>query len=491
MTTVVINSSAAANELSTLISSLTLSTESTNNLALLLKTASLAGVDSSAIKTELLSRINAISTSTSTEEFTVLCAIMPLITANRAIFVADLTALNALSVDAGTVCFVESENIPYVYKSNETWVRLFPLFQGEKPVVNAYAWGSGDNGRLGDNTTTSSSSPVSVVGGFTDWTQLDAGAAHSVGVRANGSAWAWGYNSQGQLGDNNTTSRSSPVSVVGGFTDWTQLSAGGGHSLGLRANGSAWAWGVNLNGRLGDNTTTSSSSPVSVVGGFTDWTQLSAGGGHSLGLHADGGAWAWGSNYIGQLGDGTSTDRSSPVSVVGGFTDWTQLSAGGGHSLGLRANGSAWAWGSNFFGELGDNSITARSSPVSVVGGFTDWAQLSAGGYFSLGLRANGSAWAWGFNFVGQLGDGTSTTRRSPVSVVGGFTDWVELSAGGDHSVGLRANGTAWAWGTNTSGQLGDGTDTAKSSPVSVIGGFTDWLQISAGGAHNLSVRAV
>ena len=377
----------------------------------------------------------------------------------------------------------------YVFSNGVTWDIKNVLTPFD---VNAYAWGLNTSGQLGDNTITSRLSPVSVIGGFSDWSQLSAGASHSLGLRANGGAWAWGLNSNGQLGDGTATAKSSPVSVVGGFSDWTQLSAGGVHSLGLRANGSAWAWGSNTSGRLGDNTTVSKSSPVSVVGGFSDWTQLSAGDSHSLGLHADGGAWAWGLNTNGRLGDGTTTARSSPVSVVGGFTDWSQLSAGVSHSLGLRANGSAWAWGINTNGQLGDNSITSRLSPVSVVGGFTDWAQLSAGGTHSLGLRANGSAWAWGSNGSGRLGNGTTTSRSSPVSVIGGFTDWVELSGGNIQSLGVRANGSAWAWGDNTNGRLGDGTTTARSSPVSVVGGFTDWIQIIAGSssAHSLGVRS-
>jgi alpha-tubulin suppressor-like RCC1 family protein len=293
------------------------------------------------------------------------------------------------------------------------------------------------------------------------------------------------------LGDNTIVAKSSPVSVVGNFIEWIQISAGASHSLGVRANGTAWAWGYNANGRLGDNTAVSSSSPVSVVGGFTDWTQVSAGSSHSLGVRANGTAWAWGLGTTGRLGENAITTRSSPVSVVGGFTDWIQLSAGSQHSLGIRANGTAWGWGDNSQGGLGDNTTVAKSSPVSVVGGFTDWVQVIAGYIFSVGIRSNGTAWAWGAGQYGRLGDNTITDKSSPVSVVGGFTDWIQVSAGnlGRHSVGVRSNGTAWAWGFNNLGQLGSNSTVSRSSPVSVVGGFTDWVQVSAGYRHTLAIR--
>jgi alpha-tubulin suppressor-like RCC1 family protein len=388
----------------------------------------------------------------------------------------------------GRMIYVDDEN-RYYYAVNGFWTNDF-----NSNLVSlgslALAWGCNNYSQLGDNTTTDRSSPVSVVGGFTDWCRVSAGRCHSLGIRTNGSAWAWGYNGTGRLGDGTTTNRSSPVSVVGGFTDWCGVSAGQYHSLGVRANGSAWAWGVGGQGRLGDGTTTGRSSPVSVVGGFTDWCQVSAGNFHSLGIRANCTAWAWGYNN-GRLGDGTTTNQSSPVSVIGGFTDWCGVAAGHKHSLGIRTNGTVWAWGYNAQGQLGDGTTTGRSSPVSVVGGFTDWCAVSGGDFHSLGVRCNSTAWSWGGNSAGQLGIGTTGNRSSPVSVVGGFTDWCGVAGGDDHSLGIRANGTAWAWGCNGQGRLGDGTTTVRSSPVSVAGSFTDWCGVSAGHIHSLGIRFV
>jgi alpha-tubulin suppressor-like RCC1 family protein len=364
---------------------------------------------------------------------------------------------------------------------------------GGGEIIPLWNWGNNLSGQLGDNTTTNRSSPVSIVGGFTDWVQVSCGLSNTVAIRANGTAWGWGRNNFGQLGDGSTTNRSSPVSVVGGFTDWVQLgSSGQYHRAGIRLNGTAWSWGRNGYGSLGDNTTTNRSSPVSVVGGFTDWVQVSCGLSNTVAIRANGTAWGWGRNYWGNLGDNTTTNRSSPVSVVGGFTDWVQIAGGEQHTAAIRSNGTAWAWGQNYLGQLGNNTTTNRSSPVSVVGGFTDWVQVSCGSYHTVAIRANGTAWAWGSNNSGQVGDNTATSRSSPVSVVGGFTDWVQISASSRSAfaVAIRANGTAWAWGLGASGNLGDGSTTNRSSPVSVVGGFTDWVQISAGALNAAALRS-
>jgi alpha-tubulin suppressor-like RCC1 family protein len=409
------------------------------------------------------------------------------ILANPVVSVATCSALPNAAVYTGRMIYVDDEN-RYYYALDGVWLNKFDSEPFNYANV-AWAWGSNNSGQLADNNFTSRSSPVSVVGGFSDWFQVVAGGYHSLGVRTGGSAWTWGCNDSGRLGDNSTINRSSPVSVVGGFTDWCQTSAGGCHSLAVRTGGTTWGWGANLRGQLGTGNTTSTSSPVSVVGGFSDWCQISGGDGHSLGVRTGGTAWAWGCNNAGHLGDNTTTVRPSPVSVVGGFSDWCQLDAGYRHSLGVRTNGSAWTWGCNDSGRLGDNSTINRSSPVSVVGGFTDWCQVSGGNRHSLGIRTSGSAWAWGFGISGQLGDNTTTDRSSPVSVVGGFTDWYQVSAGADHSLGVRTNGTVWAWGCNGNGRLGDNTITNRVSPVSVVGGFSDWCQASAGCCHSLAIR--
>jgi alpha-tubulin suppressor-like RCC1 family protein len=441
---------------------------------------------------EIQTCIDNLTSSSDITEMVILAAETNDVSVNRSIPVAetcDLPDLAANTISVGTVFFVESLCIPVVAGVG-CWMTLDNRVLRQDYIAgDIYAWGCASAGQLGNNSTTNRSSPVSVVGGFTDWCQMSAGFQQSLAIRSNGTAWGWGDNGEGRLGDNTAIARSSPVSVVGGFTDWCQISTGQTHSLAVRQNSTAWAWGNGQCGKLGDGTVANKSSPVSVLGGFTDWCQLSGGECHSLGVRQDGTAWAWGSNCCGRLGDNTTVSKSSPVSVVGGFTDWCQISAGSLHSLAVRTNGSAWSWGCGACGLLGDNTVVNKSSPVSVIGGFTDWCQVSGGGCFSLAVRQNGTAWAWGINSSGQLGDNTGTNRSSPVSVVGGFTDWCQISAGGCHSLAVRQNSTAWGWGRNADGQLGDNTGTVRSSPVSVVGGFTDWCGVSAGQASSLGIR--
>lgn len=427
-----------------------------------------------------------IAASTSTEETLILSKIAEKIKINNvrvASSYGDMIS-NAQYVE-GTLFFVEDENVLY-YTSGSARLPVLSLNN------RLFGWGSSSSGQLGDAATLSRSSPVSVVGGFTDWVQVAPArlGSSTVAIRSNGTLWAWGNNAFGQLGDGTSVSKSSPVSVIGGFVDWLDVSNGTGHVLGLRSNGTLWSWGGGFYGKLGDGTTVSRSSPVSVVGGFTDWVQASASTNHSAAVRANGTIWAWGVNTDGQLGDNSTTNKSSPVSVVGGYSDWVQVATGTSHTVGVRSNGTAWAWGNNSAGQLGDGTNTGSSSPVSVVGGFTSWSQVSAGNAITSGLLSDGTAWAWGANATGQLGDNTTVSKSSPVSVAGGFTDWTQISAGSGNNIALRANGTAWAWGSNSFGGLGDNTATNRSSPVPVSGGFTDWVAISNGSnfAHGIRI---
>jgi alpha-tubulin suppressor-like RCC1 family protein len=421
---------------------------------------------------------------TPAEDIAMVAAQVSYTTSDRSIVVDTVEDLPSLlnnyvynNIGAGNVYFVREYGIPVV-SSEKRWVTLDGrVVRTDEIQGYIYQWGLTPNTNGVDSSFCSC--PTLLISPFDDWCQVSLGTYARLAVRSNGTLWAWDRNNFGQLGDGTTTNRSSPVSVVGGFTDWCQVSAGATHGLGMRCNGTLWAWGSNSHGQLGDNTPSTRSSPVSVVGGFTDWCQASAGYCHNLAVRTNGTLWSWGYNGLdGRLGDNTLFTRSSPVSVVGGFTDWCQVSAGGSHNLAVRTNGTLWAWGRNVNGRLGDGTTTSRLSPVSVVGGFTDWCQASAGSAHSAAIRTNGTLWTWGRNFDGDLGDGTTVDKSSPVSVIGGFTDWCYVDTGSQFSMAIKTNGDVWGWGLNWGSIFGFGT--SQLSPVSAACGFGAWNQISA-----------
>gem|GEM_PF-2254638 len=380
-----------------------------------------------------------------------------------------------------------------------------------------WAWGLNNYGQLGDGTQTQRSVPGQVRGpggsGYLAGVSAVAGGlAFSLALRSDGTVWAWGHNDYGQLGDGTRANRNIPVQVPG-LTDVTAVAAGADHSLALRSDGTVWAWGRNTSGQLGDGTTTGRSTPVQVKGpggsGYLDGIiAVASRGYHSLALRSDSTVWAWGSNGCGQLGDGTTQNRTVPVQVYGpggqGYlTDIVAIAAGLDHSLALRSDGTVWAWGCNSGGRLGDGSTENRTVPVQVYGpggqGYlTDIVALAAGSSHSLALRSDGTVWAWGYNGNGQLGDGTTINRSTPVQVkgpggAGYLTGVVAVAAGWYHSLAVSSDGTAWAWGENTYGTLGDGTGANRATPVQVAGpdgaGYLAGVAALAGGRfHTLAL---
>ncbi|MCY1041709.1 kelch-like protein [Corallococcus sp. bb12-1] len=348
--------------------------------------------------------------------------------------------------------------------STETLAAGYSHSLALKQDGTAWAWGYNRYGQLGDGTTTNHPTPQQVPG-LTGVTALAARIFHTLALKQDGTVWAWGYNSYGQLGDGTTTNHLTPQQVPG-LTGVTALAAGSNHTLALKQDGTVWAWGYNSYGQLGDGTTTDHLTPQQVPG-LTGVVALAAGGDHSRALKQDGTVWAWGYNRYGQPGDGTTTDRLTPVQVPG-LTGVTALAAGNDHTFALKQDGTVWAWGYNRYGQLGDGTQTTRLTPVQVPG-LTGVVALAAGSNHTLALKQDGTAWAWGVNPHGELGDGTWVDRFTPQQVPG-LTGVVALAAGGDHTLALKQDGTVWAWGFNEYGQLGDGPATGRQSPAQVQG---------------------
>ena len=356
---------------------------------------------------------------------------------------------------------------------------------------NGRVWGWGNNslGVIGDNTTTSRLTPVSVAGATKTFCKISTGNVHGLAIDKNGRAWGWGYNASGQLGDNSITQRNTPVSVAGAVKTFCEISAGqtsDGHSIALDKNGRAWAWGNNGFGKLGINSTTSTRTPLSVLGNIKTFCKISAGGNHTLAIDKNGRVWAWGYNLNGQLGDNSTTSRLTPVSVAGTVKTFCDISAGASHSLAIDKNGKGWSWG--FSSELGDGQLTSLLSPVSVCGTVKTFCNIdSSNGVFTIILDKNGRVWGWGNNSTGQLGDNSTTSRPTPVSIAGTTKTFCKISAGGSHTMAIDKNGRAWGWGQN-GGALGDNSTTQRNTPVSVLGAVKTFCQISTGRNHSVGL---
>jgi alpha-tubulin suppressor-like RCC1 family protein len=303
--------------------------------------------------------------------------------------------------------------------------------------------------------------------------------------------WGVGSNSSGELGDGTTSNRSIPVITAGGGINWKQVSCGyQHHTAAIKTDGTLWTCGYNGYGQLGDGTATDRSSPGTTAGGGTNWKQVAAGSGHIAAIKTDGTLWSWGANNNGQSGDGTTSNRSSPVTVSGGGTNWKQVSAGSAHTGAIKTDGTLWTWGYNGYGQLGDGTTSNRSSPITTAGGGTNWKQVSCARNTTTAIKTDGTLWACGYNqFYGQLGDGTATDRSSPATTAGGGTNWKQVAAGGRHTAAIKSDGTLWTWGYNGSGQLGNGiTDTGRRSPGTTVGIATNWKQVACGAFNTAAI---
>lgn len=350
---------------------------------------------------------------------------------------------------------------------------------------------------------------------------IAAGLQYSLALKDDGTVWSWGVNTHNQLGDWTSPGRALPAEVASP-TDVVALAAGDRHALALKNDGTVWAWGAAYRGQLGDGTFTFHTAPVHVAH-LDNIVAIAAGSEHSVALRADGTVWTWGRNSVGQLGDGTGSDGAVPVLVsglslpaiavaaagsrtlvvdsAGALWTWgdgmyapTQIAlgvpvatsaSGAFGSFAIEVDGTVWAWGANNHGQLGDGSTTSQSSPERL-STIADVAQIAAGGAHTLALRTDRTMHAWGANDSGQLGDGTPPCApqdvgcvarqytATPVAVSGPLSV-VAVSANGRSSLAVTSDGQVWTWGDNSAGQLGDGTTSARSTPIPIADANFAW----------------
>jgi alpha-tubulin suppressor-like RCC1 family protein len=322
------------------------------------------------------------------------------------------------------------------------------------------------------------------VGSDTDWASVAAGC---LALKTDGSLWQCG-------------GVSSPPTQIGTDQDWAAVAAGNSAVLALKTDGSRWAWGYNRLGFFGDGNVWNSAPLPFQVDSNEGWLSIVAGIDHAMGLRSDGSLWGWGGNNHGQLGLGPVVGTALTPQRVTEENDWEiVVTAGGrdtwdvsdGDTLALKTDGSLWAWGANWNGQLGDGSFQSTYVPVPI-GSQNDWATLAASPSHTVALKTDGSLWAWGANWAGQLGNGTWDSTNSPTRVDSDH-DWVAIAAGRYHTVGLKVDGSLWVWGANGSGQLGLGLDAAVATNVPVrIGAGNDWaLPAAVTGEFRITERSV
>ncbi|MBI3786012.1 MAG: hypothetical protein HY270_21690 [Deltaproteobacteria bacterium] len=330
-------------------------------------------------------------------------------------------------------------------------------------------WGGNDKGQLGDGTTTQRLIAVYATGLTSNVTAVAAGNADTCALTAGGGLKCWGQNSFGQLGDGTTSQRLTPVDVTGLTNGVAMITTGDFHSCAVTTAGGVKCWGYNAWGRLGDGTQTNRATAVDVNGLTSGVTAVAGGGEHTCALTTAGGVKCWGHNTYGQLGDGTTTQRLTPVDVNGLTSGVTAIAAGTFHTCALTSAGGVKCWGNNGFGQLGDGTTTQRLTPVGVNGLTTGVTALDASSGHTCAVTSAGGVKCWGDNSFGRLCDGTTTQRLTPVDVYGLPSAVTAVAGGTEHTCALTLAGGVECWGLNNVGRLGDGTTINHSTPVNTI----------------------
>ena len=336
----------------------------------------------------------------------------------------------------------------------------------------AKCWGIGSFGELGNGANTNKLTATAVTGLSSGVIAISASSQmHTCAVLSTGAARCWGYNNYNELGDGTKTTRLTPTAVTGLSSGVSAISSGYTHTCAVLSTGAARCWGRNGSGQIGDGTSTDRSTSVAVSGLSSGVSAISTGKEHSCALLSSGGVKCWGWNGNGRLGDGTTQTSLVPVDVSGLSSGVIAITSGLTHNCALLSTGGVKCWGQNSDGgQLGDGTAISKSIPVDVSGLSSGVTAISSKGNHTCALLSTGAAKCWGANSQGQLGDGTQVDSSTPVNVSTLSSGVRAISAGSTFSCALLGRGVAKCWGANYGGQIGDGTTTRRLTPTTVVG---------------------
>jgi alpha-tubulin suppressor-like RCC1 family protein len=354
-----------------------------------------------------------------------------------------------------------------------------------------WTWGLGSSGRLGNNATTSRSTPVTTFAGGTNWKQVSCRLNNTAAIKTDGTLWLWSFGDFGVLGNGETIgNRLTPITTFAGGTNWKQVSCGGNHIAAIKTDGTLWTWGFGNGGRLGNAGTTDRSTPVTTFAGGTNWNQVSAGDAHTAAIKTDGTLWTWGVGS-GRLGTNATTNRLTPVTTFAGGNNWKQVSGGGNHTAAIKTDGTLWTWGSGGNGRLGNAVTTNVSTPVTTFAGGTNWKQVSTADAHTAAIKTDGTLWTWGRGTYGRLGTNAVSDRLTPVTTFAGGNNWKQVSSAGRYTAAVKTDGTLWTWGYGNFGRLGTNAVSDRLTPVTTFAGGNNWKQVSAGESHTSAIKSV
>lgn len=341
-----------------------------------------------------------------------------------------------------------------------------------------FSTGLNNCGQLGNNSTISRSSPVQEISTSGAWVSVSGGDCFATALKLNGTIWSWGVNSSGQLGDRTVSVKCSPVQEITSSTNWCIARAGGNNTGAIKSDGTLWTWGSGTCHALGTGSLSSSCSPVRENSSSANWSKVDVGARSFMGaIKTDGSLWSWGHNDVGQLGDNSISTRCSPVREASSSTNWCFLSLGGCHTSAIKTDGSLWSWGNNCGaigsnpGQLGDGTTVSKCSPVREITSDTTWKTVAANCLTSQALKSDGSIWLWGVTNFQSIG-----SRCSPIQETTSSYDWYKHSTFVS-SAAIKTDGTLWGWGYNICGLFGNNNTTTITIP-SQISIDTTWKDV-------------